>query len=415
MGVLRSPKTFITEWSTVENPDFIIDYDNSQCEIHFYSVGNQYKLEFGFKDLVNDFNFEYRDNSAFFTIPLKTPPKFWKKSRNNPARNTGEELGWERAVDIPISAPRPGPPVRTPVTPMAPDGYMKLNTWIVYRVEISPPPDYYRDFQDILQTAASYHLIQLQPKYMFHVFDASDFPSPLNHNDRAKRFPFDMLYLLESSILSRHMEEHTLDKEFYDTLTSLDPAVASSILTLLVQERKRVWNPTAAFRDMWENDAIRIFHHPKIPSHCGMVRKVLVTPTGLYLDPPIVETTNRVIRHFSEHADRFLRVNFVDEDLGPIGTLSSGVDNEAVYARIFKTLTSGIKIGPRRYDFLAYSKSQLLEHGCWFFAPTQDLTTTMIRDWMGDFSHETVVPRYGNMMGQVLMIPDPQPILTWLL
>ncbi|KAL0077024.1 RNA-dependent RNA polymerase RdRP [Phycomyces blakesleeanus] len=407
MGFLRSPKTFMTEWSTIDNPDFVIDYDHNQCEIHFFSVGNQYKLEFGFKDLANDFNFEYTNNSAFFTIPLKTPPKFWKKSGDFSVKDTNEESGWVRVVEIPMSAPRPGPPIRTPITPMVPDGYMKLNTWVVYRVEINPPPDYYRDFQDILQTAVSYRLIQLEYISTFHVFDASDFPIPLNHNDRAKRLPFDMLYLLESSLLSRQMDEHSLDKEFYDTLTNLDPAVASGILTLLVQERKRVWNPATAFQDMWKNEDIRIFHQQKIPSHCGMVRKVLVAPTGLYLEPPIVETTNRVIRHFSEHADRFLRVNFVDEDFGPVGTLSSGINNEALYSRIFKTLINGIKIGPRRFDFLAYSKSQLLEHGCWFFAPTQNLTTTMIRDWMGDFSDEKVIASYGNMMGQCLSSTYP--------
>ena len=38
-----------------------------------------------------------------------------------------------------------------------------------------------------------------------------------------------------------------------------------------------------------------------------------VTPTTLHLDGPFIEQSNRVIRAYDEHEDRFLRVCFVDE------------------------------------------------------------------------------------------------------
>jgi RNA-dependent RNA polymerase len=94
-----------------------------------------------------------------------------------------------------------------------------------------------------------------------------------------------------------------------------------------------------------------------------LIRKVIVTPTRILCMPATVELGNRVLRHFHQHGDRFLRVTFADENLskyldGP------KVANE-VLARIGVILRDGITMFNRTFDFLAFSSSQLREHSCW--------------------------------------------------
>lgn len=43
----------------------------------------------------------------------------------------------------------------------------------------------------------------------------------------------------------------------------------------------------------------------------------------------------------------------------------------------------GIEIAGRLYEFLAFSSSQLREHGCWFFSSSGNVTPNSIRSWMG--------------------------------
>jgi len=112
-----------------------------------------------------------------------------------------------------------------------------------------------------------------------------------------------------------------------------------------------------------------------------------------------METSNRVIRHFRDKKDNFLRVQFVDEASGKVSS-SNGTHNDALYNRIFKVLVNGIKIGDRHYEFLAFSSSQLRDHSCWFFAPTDDTTADDVRSWMGNFSNIKSVSKYAARMGQ---------------
>jgi hypothetical protein len=53
-----------------------------------------------------------------------------------------------------------------------------------------------------------------------------------------------------------------------------------------------------------------------VPGYCHQVGRVLVTPTRVVLLPPETELSNRVLRHYKQHSDRFLRVSFVEEDSG---------------------------------------------------------------------------------------------------
>ncbi|RGB33663.1 RNA dependent RNA polymerase-domain-containing protein [Rhizophagus diaphanus] len=140
-----------------------------------------------------------------------------------------------------------------------------------------------------------------------------------------------------------------------------------------------------------------------IPYYCGMVRKIVVTPTTSYILTPTIETSNRVIRYFRDKKDHFLRVQFVDEALSKVSSSNgdfNDTSNLALYDRVYYTLHHGITIGDRHYEFLAFSASQLRDHSCWFFSPTGDLTANKVRDWMGNFSTNKSVAKYAARMGQ---------------
>lgn len=93
---------------------------------------------------------------------------------------------------------------------------------------------------------------------------------------------------------------------------------------------------------------------------------VTVTPTGLRLDGPYPERSNRVMRSYPDNHDSFLRVSFVEEDNLQF-RLDQEVDGKQFIKDRFGTfLHEGLEIGGRRFRFLAYSQSALKEHAVWF-------------------------------------------------
>jgi hypothetical protein len=73
-------------------------------------------------------------------------------------------------------------------------------------------------------------------------------------------------------------------------------------------------------------------------------------------------------------------------------------------------LQTGVDVAGRHYEFLAWSNSQLRDHGCFMYttASYTDLKTgevheaniADIRRWMGDFTASKNVPKLMSRMGQ---------------
>eukprot|EP00026_Physarum_polycephalum_P000560 Phypoly_transcript_00561.p1 GENE.Phypoly_transcript_00561~~Phypoly_transcript_00561.p1 ORF type:complete len:1059 (+),score=104.59 Phypoly_transcript_00561:1178-4354(+) len=128
-----------------------------------------------------------------------------------------------------------------------------------------------------------------------------------------------------------------------------------------------------------------------------LIARALITPTKILLVGPEVEVSNRVVRHYVNNANYFIRVSFVDEDLCQLFG-NQFTDN---LGRRFKSvLSEGFQVAGRKFEFLAYSSSQLREHGCWFVASVGAMTPDSIRNWMGDFSTIKIVAKYAARMGQ---------------
>uniref|UniRef100_A0A7N0V1N8 RNA-dependent RNA polymerase n=1 Tax=Kalanchoe fedtschenkoi TaxID=63787 RepID=A0A7N0V1N8_KALFE len=138
------------------------------------------------------------------------------------------------------------------------------------------------------------------------------------------------------------------------------------------------------------------------------VRRVQITPTKVYFCGPDPIVSNRVLRHYQNAIDNFLRVSFVDEDLDKLystaltGRTTKGTKGSfnRIYERLICVLKNGLHIGGRKFEFLAFSSSQLRENSCWMFASTPGLTARDIRNWMGDFSTIRNVAKYAARLGQ---------------
>nr|AAQ10792.1 RNA-directed RNA polymerase-like protein [Branchiostoma floridae] len=140
-------------------------------------------------------------------------------------------------------------------------------------------------------------------------------------------------------------------------------------------------------------------HTEDLPDHYVYARKVVVTPTQmLFLKPePIVE--NRVVREYG--VDNFIRVAFRDEDFSKLAVTNPN-SIRCVTSRVKDVLERGIRIGERHFKYLGSSNSQMREHGCWMYAAVDKTTTSTsdIRGWMGDLSHERCVATYVSRLGQ---------------
>lgn len=126
----------------------------------------------------------------------------------------------------------------------------------------------------------------------------------------APALAFPVRYQLEVCISQGCLNEHNISKEFVSKLIEMDETEAQDILEYVANQKTRIYDPLEIF-------AIKVINglasRPQIPHYCAYIRSATITPSTIYYHSPTVETSNRIIRRYSEHADRFLRVRFTDE------------------------------------------------------------------------------------------------------
>ncbi|KAK3310739.1 RNA dependent RNA polymerase-domain-containing protein [Chaetomium strumarium] len=219
--------------------------------------------------------------------------------------------------------------------------------------------------------------------------------------------PFDVRYQLEVCISRGILSEYNISRDFLEKLVELSmpsgfgPNRARLILEYAADKGRPIHNPMDLFKD-----SSAMTYYPAtlhIPDYCALMRKVTVTPTRIYFSTPTVETTNRIIRRYKEVQEYFVRVQFTDELLeGRIRACEVDRDDE-LYARVYRVMIQGIRMGKWRWRFLAFGNSQIRECGAFFFCQTEshpDITCHTIRQWMGDFSHISNVAKLAARLGQ---------------
>lgn len=223
--------------------------------------------------------------------------------------------------------------------------------------------------------------------------------------------PYDILFKVNSLVQHGCLAGPSLDNDFYHLVDPcrMDLQFIEYALEKLYHSKDFCYEPTKWLTEQYITylSSKRPPRSPTISLDTGLVyiRRAQVTPCKVYFCGPEINVSNRVLRHFREHIDNFLRVSFVDEELDKLYStdLSSRTDRQKteIYERILSILRNGIVIGDKKFEFLAFSSSQLRENSLWMFAPTTTgCTAAYIREWMGDFRRIRNVAKYAARLGQ---------------
>ncbi|XP_050373214.1 probable RNA-dependent RNA polymerase 1 [Argentina anserina] len=226
--------------------------------------------------------------------------------------------------------------------------------------------------------------------------------------------PYKIMFKINSLVQHGCIPGEALDVEFYNLVdpTSIRIEYIECALDKLFNSKECCYEPVRWLLEqyiMYEQSK-RIPQSPAISLAEGFVyvHRVLISPSKVYFWGPEVNLSNSVLRAFPKDIDNFLRVSFVEEDLGKMRSVdlcprivgSEEKRRTRIYERILSTLRDGIVIGDKKFEFLAHSGSQLREHSAWMFASRRGLTAQGIRDWMGDFSPIKNVAKYAARLGQ---------------
>ncbi|KAK7041563.1 hypothetical protein VNI00_009150 [Paramarasmius palmivorus] len=117
---------------------------------------------------------------------------------------------------------------------------------------------------------------------------------------------------------------------------------------------------------------------------------VTFTPTRRFLEGPYPTQSNRVIRLYPDFQDRFMRVDFCEEDSTQYGDKREIESIPFLQSHVGHILREGFRLGNRDFEFLGYSNSSLRNHSVWFMSPFDHpsegrVTSESIRASIGDF------------------------------
>ncbi|OQR94586.1 RNA-dependent RNA polymerase [Achlya hypogyna] len=131
------------------------------------------------------------------------------------------------------------------------------------------------------------------------------------------------------------------------------------------------------------------------------VRRVLVTPLRIVAEVPDIDVSNRVLRTYKKHLDRFVRVSFVDE---AFGTVHQAKNDGDIAARLREIVHNGFYLAGELFIFLGYSNAQLRSQSCWFYCPSQYdrpvPTVNEIYASLGNFREIPTAGKRGARLGQ---------------
>ena len=419
----------------------VLNLGRREIGIHFPSIYSDKIREYKFIipiDQVFDLSQfqEPCDTKTSFILTLRTPPHFYKKlsggisaTHDDAAFTWREDDAWLRQTNVFSSEQEMARLKACSVTlKNHPEGIVNIGRWTTYRITVddkSIDREKYRVFRAALRdynvpiVKVEKFLIAQKGEPAWDLLDASltehestsnssaaqvvfehSLHSLLNPKVNEIYLPFPVRYQLDVCISNGLINEHNITREFLETLSKTDHERSKHILERVALNSLRIFDPMDVFK-------LPVHRLPsmrsRIPENCVLIRSVIITPSTMILTTPYIEMTNRVIRRYKEHADRFLRVRFEDDQFrgyARIGATSQKTMDE-VLSKIFRTLTRGIVIGDRHYEFLAFGNSQLREHGAYFFASLPSSpTASHIRAWMGRFDHERIVAKHAARIGQ---------------
>lgn len=298
--------------------------------------------ELGKLDREEDFKFkiQFRDLNEIREVPLgpgcfavfitlEVPPKVFKRvddlaTHENQSRVWNDKESWFRQTDVVYN---PSSLKRLPLSLQKTRAVLDLGRWITYRLVFDVSKfgrEVHQQIRDVLRD----HGLNIVPCHDLKVVDC-DRPTIWKHIDRPSQhsniaggalqdlsweevpyLSFEVRYQLEVCISHGIFNEFNLSRDFILKLAGMQPELAQGLLEHVANQKKPVFRPMSIF----DLESISgTISSAIIPNYCALVRSATVTPTAIYFHTPSVETSNRVIRQYTEYADRFLRVRFSDE------------------------------------------------------------------------------------------------------
>ncbi|XP_044489067.1 probable RNA-dependent RNA polymerase 1 [Mangifera indica] len=237
---------------------------------------------------------------------------------------------------------------------------------------------------------------------------------PIVSPPEGSNLPFRILFKINMLVQHGCIPRPAVNEKFFRMVEPhrRNVAFVERALETLFYSKQCCFKPRRWLRSEYQKCSIaaRPLMLPAISLSHGLeyMNRVLVTPSKVYFFGPEIILSNHVLRAYSDDSENFIRVSFVNEDLEkihatdlcPRASSRKTKRHTRVYHRILSTLRNGIVIGDKKFEFLAFSNSQLKENSLWMFASRPRLTAREIRESLGDFSTIRNVAKYSTRLGQ---------------
>ncbi|KAF6158078.1 hypothetical protein GIB67_014872, partial [Kingdonia uniflora] len=259
---------------------------------------------------------------------------------------------------------------------------------------------------------------------------------PILNLPEDSRLAYEVIFQLNSLLHAQKISPSALNTELLEILGSLSVDSASTILQKMHGLKGTCYDLKSYVQSqLYNSRKQQISFTDRNLMSC---HRVLVTPSKAYFMGPEIETCNYVVKHYAEYSSDFLRVSFVEEDWSKLqpDAISTSVEQglfakprkTEIYHRILSILKDGIVIGTKRFEFLAFSASQLRSGSVWMFASNETVSAADIREWMGCFNQIRTVAKCAARMGQLFsssqqtltvlnreveIIPDVEVATNW--
>lgn len=401
MGCLISANQMHVLWSSTNEAVADFGLDIRKISIYLKERNIEYRMELSFRDIRYIHRRKRFDGNRLLFLQLLSAPKIYYKEElcsildNNNAldyyRDTNDTQ-WIRTTDF------------TPYFSIGQSSSICLE--FPYGTNISQIKEnfahYYKEIEErfTMESGTSFS-------------SSNSTLVPIINPPEGMTLPFDILFQVNALVQHDIISGPSLGEEFFNLLQPVKGRPLSYInraLARLSNLRNTCYDPVKLLMKELNNKRSKRYHDLadfSLDSGLMYVRRVQVTPSRVYFFGPEVNVSNRVTREYAEYIDDFLRVNFVDENWDRLYStdLSQGMPNSVqirtkVYKRILTVLTEGIAIGNKKFEFLAFSTSQLRESSVWMFASNDRVTADSIRKWMGDFLAIRNVAKCAARMGQ---------------
>ena len=231
------------------------------------------------------------------------------------------------------------------------------------------------------------------------------------------KLPYETLFQLNSLVHTQKISLASVDNDLIDLLGGLNEETKAVIFQKLHKLNSTCYEPLKFVKTQLhvlnsKGGSLQPSSEKRLTDNNIMsCHRALITPSKIYCLGPELETSNHVVKHFASYASDFMRITFVEENWNklPINAVSTslqkGIFSEPfktkIYERILTILRDGIVIGLKRFEFLAFSASQLRSNSVWVFASNDKLKAADIREWMGCFNNIRSVSKCAARMGQL--------------